>query len=227
MLGAAADVLHCRSASHDALLHCYSAAGADVIDYCDSNGYLPLAERVSLFMAADVLMHTPCCTETLNLNPLEYVYVQSHMEQLKRRESGWSKQFGVTVLSSFTTAHEIVNGALLVNPYRVTEVLKLSRRRRPARPLALLLRYHIMTTPPSHRFPHRRLGRPPAARRPRSAQPSFVLLEAQTMLPAAHLLPICCSRVSPWAASPALSPALFPTAHLLLSPSRALSNGQQ
>jgi trehalose 6-phosphate synthase/phosphatase len=79
--------------------------GIEVMDYEEIQGSssLPMVKRLVIWMAANVLLHTPI-REGLNLLPLEYVYVQP---------------VGVTIASEFSAVCSILNGALRVNPYDI------------------------------------------------------------------------------------------------------------
>ena len=82
--------------------------GDDVIDYVEIMGStLPMASRLVLWLASDVLMSTPI-REGLNLLPLEYVF--------SRRSPATP---GVTITSEFSTVCSILNGALRVNPFDI------------------------------------------------------------------------------------------------------------
>jgi trehalose 6-phosphate synthase/phosphatase len=83
--------------------------GDDVVDYEEINGNetgrnAPIIERCGLWMAADVWMGT-AIREGLNLHPLEYVFCRENA--------------GVVIGSEFSSACQILNGALRINPFDV------------------------------------------------------------------------------------------------------------
>lgn len=85
-----------------------NAFGPGVIDYHEVKGsYLPIKERLVLWLSSDVFMSTPI-REGLNLLPLEYVF--------SRRQPVAP---GVTITSEFSAVCSILNGALRVNPFDV------------------------------------------------------------------------------------------------------------
>lgn len=87
--------------------------GPDVIDYEESTSSLSLRERIIMWLACDILMVTSI-REGLNLKPLEYVFAKG--------VSPGSRP-GVVILSEFSACCCVLNGALRVNPWNITEVV--------------------------------------------------------------------------------------------------------
>jgi len=81
--------------------------GTAVIDYKEMSGSaLPMAQRLALWKASDVLMLTPI-REGLNHWPLEYIYSKRNTAP------------GVVIASEFSAVCSILNGALRVNPFDI------------------------------------------------------------------------------------------------------------
>lgn len=87
--------------------------GADVIDYEESTSALSLRDRIILWLACDILMVTSV-REGLNLKPLEYVFAKGVSP---------GNRAGVVILSEFSACCCVLNGALRVNPWNITEVV--------------------------------------------------------------------------------------------------------
>lgn len=87
--------------------------GPDVIDYEETLAPITFEERVALWMACDILMVTSV-REGLNLKPLEFVYTKSVHNPARP---------GVVVLSEFSACCCVLNGALRINPWNITEVV--------------------------------------------------------------------------------------------------------
>lgn len=87
--------------------------GADVIDYEESTSALSLRERIIMWLACDILMVTSI-REGLNLKPLEYVFAKGVAP---------GHRAGVVILSEFSACCCVLNGALRVNPWNITEVV--------------------------------------------------------------------------------------------------------
>ncbi|KAF1334037.1 Trehalose-phosphatase, partial [Globisporangium splendens] len=87
--------------------------GPDVIDYEESVSSLSLRERIIMWLACDILMVTSI-REGLNLKPLEYVFAKGVNP---------GSRPGVVILSEFSACCCILNGALRVNPWNITEVV--------------------------------------------------------------------------------------------------------
>ncbi|DAZ96236.1 TPA: hypothetical protein N0F65_012598 [Lagenidium giganteum] len=87
--------------------------GAGVIDYEESTTAMGLDERVALWLACDILMVTSI-REGLNLKPLEYVFAKGASQ---------GSRAGVVILSEFSACCCVLNGALRVNPWNITEVV--------------------------------------------------------------------------------------------------------
>jgi trehalose-6-phosphate synthase len=66
---------------------------------------LPLADRVALWLAADVMLLTTI-REGLNLMPMEYIFARKNLEHA-----------GVVVVSEFSVCSSLLNGALKINPF--------------------------------------------------------------------------------------------------------------
>lgn len=87
--------------------------GADVIDYEESTSALSLRDRIIMWLACDILMVTSI-REGLNLKPLEYVFAKGVTP---------GNRAGVVILSEFSACCCVLNGALRVNPWNITEVV--------------------------------------------------------------------------------------------------------
>jgi len=92
--------------------------GAAVIDY-EERSIFSLNERLGYFSAADVMISTPVGSEHLNMNPLEYVFC--HRKQENKDDQ---RPPGVVVLSEFSMASDVMNGALCVNPFNLESVTR-------------------------------------------------------------------------------------------------------
>lgn len=87
--------------------------GPGVIDYEESSVPLSLEERTALWLACDILMVTSV-REGLNLKPLEFVFANGTKP---------GNRPGVVILSEFSACCCILNGALRINPWNITEVV--------------------------------------------------------------------------------------------------------
>ncbi|TYZ56917.1 hypothetical protein PybrP1_001900, partial [[Pythium] brassicae (nom. inval.)] len=87
--------------------------GADAIDYEESEAALSMRERIVMWLACDILMVTSV-REGLNLKPLEYVFAKGVAP---------GNRAGVVILSEFSACCCVLNGALRVNPWNITEVV--------------------------------------------------------------------------------------------------------
>lgn len=87
--------------------------GPDVIDYEEISSSVAFKDRLALWMACDILMVTSI-REGLNLKPLEFVYTKSVHNPGRP---------GVVVLSEFSACCCVLNGALRINPWNITEVV--------------------------------------------------------------------------------------------------------
>lgn len=87
--------------------------GADAIDYEESTSALSMRERIVMWLACDILMVTSV-REGLNLKPLEYVFAKGVAP---------GNRAGVVILSEFSACCCVLNGALRVNPWNITEVV--------------------------------------------------------------------------------------------------------
>jgi len=101
-----------RNEVHKLISRIRDSFGNDVIDYKEAPIF-PMNERLGVFSAADVMISTPVGSEHLNMNPLEFVYCH-------RADS--SRPPGVVVLSEFAMPSEVLNGAIIVNPFNLTSV---------------------------------------------------------------------------------------------------------
>jgi trehalose 6-phosphate synthase/phosphatase len=90
-----------------------SQHGPDVVDYEEISGPISFKDRLALWMACDILMVTSI-REGLNLKPLEFVYTKSVHNPGRP---------GVVILSEFSACCCVLNGALRVNPWNITEVV--------------------------------------------------------------------------------------------------------
>lgn len=75
-----------------------------------------LADRVSLWLAADVYLLTPI-KEGLNLYPLEYIYVRETAGCVEHGQGAIEPAKGVVIASEFSTCSTLLNGSLKINPY--------------------------------------------------------------------------------------------------------------
>ncbi len=98
-----------RKMVHDMNLR-YNTEGDDVVvDYLEMPD-LPMAERVALYLVADVFLLTSI-REGLNLTPLEYIYARKNLPHA-----------GVVVASEFSTCSSLLSGSLKVNPFYTLSV---------------------------------------------------------------------------------------------------------
>ncbi|KAI9998641.1 hypothetical protein PInf_003223 [Phytophthora infestans] len=86
------------------------AHGPECIDYEESSSPLTIEQRVTLWLASDILMVTSI-REGLNLKPLEFVFAKGVNPE---------NPPGVVILSEFSACCCVLNGAVRVNPWNIT-----------------------------------------------------------------------------------------------------------
>lgn len=77
-------------------------------------------ERMNLWRLSDVFLDT-CVRSGLSLLPFEYVVAQKRKQEHASQDS--SRQFGAMVVSEFASYSRILNGCLLVNPWKTDDIV--------------------------------------------------------------------------------------------------------
>jgi trehalose 6-phosphate synthase/phosphatase len=84
----------------------------DYSDYACGIHVMPQADRMAVWLTCDVYFNTSL-REGLNLWPLEYVYTRQQYHGVKP---------GVAILSEYTIASKILNGAIRTNPHNMDDI---------------------------------------------------------------------------------------------------------
>ena len=84
--------------------------GSVVVDYEEVTGSIPLHQRLSLWLAADVFLLTSI-REGLNNMPLEYIYARRGLDNA-----------GVVIASEFSTCSSLLSGSIKINPFNALSV---------------------------------------------------------------------------------------------------------
>ena len=78
-----------------------------------------LQQRMALLRAADVVLVTPI-RDGLNLIPLEFTVAhQDTLTELGKRDG---RKRGLCILSEFSSCTRVMRGALLINPWKISEI---------------------------------------------------------------------------------------------------------
>ncbi|DBA04988.1 TPA: hypothetical protein N0F65_006990 [Lagenidium giganteum] len=95
------------------------APPGEVVVYFEERAKTTCMERMNLWRMSDVFLDT-CHRSGLSFLPFEYLVAQKRNHELARDSS---RQFGCMVVSEFASYSRVLNGCILVNPWKTDDIV--------------------------------------------------------------------------------------------------------